>query len=250
MKVGSTSPLPAARRAPATCGRSFWISFSAENRHRGDVWALVNSSRSRHTLAMRFGAVPLFVLSVVASAALGTSLAAAGTGPTGTKVSVYNPITPTGTLSSTLRVTAHIRGQCSGGGVAGRSSYRCITTSSRIVDPCFAAHPSGPFYCPTDVVGPDVVEINVRMRAATTSMEPAERRWAVELANGQVCIMVNAAWGGLGPLTCARTAKTRPGPVADCRVPVKGSSWWSASCQTKLSPSVPFTTYKAKRVWL
>jgi hypothetical protein len=201
-----------------------------------------------------FFTVAALVMGVVTIVAVATSIVAVGhaqgrSAATSTVVAAYHPLTSLGSLSSSLHVSARAEGHCSGGGVAGRASYRCLTASSRIEDPCFAATPSGPFYCPVDVVGPNVVEISVRAPAAVTTIEAAHLLWAVELANGQVCIAVNAAWGGLGPLTCSRTRRARPGPLADCRLPVPGSRWWTDSCQAAMSPHVAFKPYRAVEVW-
>lgn len=197
---------------------------------------------------MRLGTIACAVLSVVTLMALGPTLASAESRHGQTDVTVYNPLTGEGTLRPTLAVKEQFLGRCWGGGVAGRSSYRCLTRSSEIVDPCFAGRQRGPFYCPINLVSPDLIEIKVINQAQLTSNEPMEPLWAAELSNGQVCKKINAAWGGLGPMTCA-TRKTAPRRVADCRVPLANSPWWVASCQTRQTSSVPFTTYRVVRVW-
>lgn len=110
---------------------------------------------------MRAGTVALVVLSFVALVALGASLAAVEAGTAGTEVAVYNPITASGRLSPTLRVIERLQGTCSGGGVAGRSSYRCLaretahkSTVRGVFDPCYVARPLRLFYCPTSTVRP------------------------------------------------------------------------------------------------
>ena len=188
----------------------------------------------------------LAVLSAVALGALGASLAGVESAGTGTDVIAYDPIAATGTLASTLRVTGRLEGGCSGGGVAGSSSYRCLTTSSRIIDPCFAARLRGPFYCPTDPALPGVVEVTVQSPAAVTRIEPAARPWAIELADRQVCIAVMAAIGARGAFTCRPTT---PGPLEDCRAPVVHSPYWSAPCQARGPQSAPFRTYRVLEVW-
>ena len=162
---------------------------------------------------MKTRTAALALLSAVALVALGASLAGVESSGIATAVVVYRPITASGALTATLRVTGHLRGHCSGGGVAGRSSYRCLTRTSRIIDPCFAAQPRGPFYCPSNPMLPEVIEITVKSPAAVTAIEPAERAWAVELADEQVCIAVNAAIGTRGPLQCLLTT---PVPLVDC----------------------------------
>ena len=194
---------------------------------------------------MKTRTAALAVLSAVALVALGASLAAVESASPGTGVAVYNPITPSGALASTLRVTERLQGRCSGGGVAGRSSYRCLTTTSRIVDPCFAARLRGPFYCPTNPALPDVVAITVRSPAAVTPIEPLERPWAIELTDRQVCVGVVAAVGtGRGPFACLATV---PGPVEDCRVPVEHTPYWTATCQARGPQTAPFRTWGAWR---
>ena len=130
--------------------------------------------------------------------------------------------------------------------MAGRSSYRCLTRTSRIIDPCFAAKPRGPFYCPSNPMLLEVIEITAKSPAAVTPIEPAERSWAVELADGQVCIAVNAAIGTRGPLQCLSTT---PGPLEDCRVPVQASPYWMAACQAGGGQTSPFRTHKVLKVW-
>ncbi len=188
----------------------------------------------------------LGLLSAVALAALGASLAGIESASTGTQVAVYDPITTSGALTSALRVTEQLHGQCSGGGVAGRSSYRCLTTTSRIMDPCFAAKARGPFYCPTDPALPHVVEITVRRPAQATGFGPVERLWAIQLTNRQVCIAVIAAIGTRGPLTCLRRS---PGQLEDCRLPIENTPYWTAACQVRGPQAAPFKTYRVLKVW-
>lgn len=195
---------------------------------------------------MKTRAAILAVLSAVALVAMGASLAGVESASTGTQVTVYDPIAASGTLTSTLRVTEHLQGHCSGGGVAGRSSYRCLTTTSRIIDPCFAARLRGPFYCPTNPALPGVVEITVRSPAAVTPIEPAERSWAIELVDGQVCVAVIAAIGTRGPFTCLPTT---PGSLEDCRAPVVHNPYWTAACQARGPQTAPFRTYRVLKVW-
>ena len=195
---------------------------------------------------MKPRAAMLAVLSAVTLVAMGASLAGVESAGTGTQVTAYDPIAATGTLASTLRVTGRLEGHCSGGGVAGSSSFRCLTTSSRIIDLCFAARLRGPFYCPTDPTLPGVVEVTVQSPAAVTPIEPAERSWAIQLVDGQVCVAVIAAIGTRGPFTCRPTP---PGPLEDCRAPVVHSLYWIARCQRRGSQTAPFRTYRVLKVW-
>jgi hypothetical protein len=73
---------------------------------------------------------------------------------------------------------------------------------------------------------------------------PASRPWAVRLAGGQICVLVDAAWGGLGPFGCQP-----PGPLADCHMPAEGSPWWTVACQGQETESSPFADYRVETVW-
>ena len=195
---------------------------------------------------MKTATAVMALLSAVGLGALGASLAGVKPTVTGTRVVVYSPTTASGALTSTLQVTEHLQGHCSGGGVAGGSSYRCLTRASRIIDPCFAALPRGPFYCPSNPMLPEVVEITVQSPAAVTTIEPAERSWAVELEDRQVCIAVNAAIGTRGPLQCLSTT---PGHLEDCRVAVRASPYWTAACQARGAQTSPLRAYKVLEAW-
>jgi hypothetical protein len=171
----------------------------------------------------------------------------------GTEVLTYDPYTATGALAPTVVVTERLTAtHCYLAGVA-PSSYRCFTFASsppgtgNIYDPCFAApgRSSGPVVCPIGVPGSRVAELNVSTMSQTT-LPRIRRPWAVELSNGQVCTKIDAAWSGLGPYGCQPTP---PGPLADCHTPVEATPTWSIACQTKLTPSVPFTTYPVSKVW-
>ena len=73
----------------------------------------------------------LAVLSAVALVALGASLAREQSAGAGTRVTVYNPVAPSGALTATLRATEHLQGRCSGGGAAGRPGGRRTAVSRR-----------------------------------------------------------------------------------------------------------------------
>lgn len=166
---------------------------------------------------------------------------------TGTGVVIYNPFTAQGIVAPTLHVTKDVSGTCVGSGVAGNSSYRCFAQSG-IYDPCFAkpGARSGPLLCVRNPVSLDVVQFSVASLPAATGGAPGQRLWAMELSNGQVCVLVSAAWGGLGPFDCSAAT---PGPLADCHVPEQATRWWSAACQQQNSDASPFTTYRLRRVW-
>lgn len=173
-----------------------------------------------------------------------------------TQVLVYDPYTATGALAPTVVVTQQRTAKaCVSNGVAGQGSYRCFTTpqptaqQSDIYDPCFPAPgaTAGPVVCPTGGPGPSAVEVSVGTLPPVTTVGPATRPWALELANGQMCTLVNAAWGGLGPFACEHAAQ--PGPIADCHVPVEQTPTWTVACQTNGTTAAPFETYPVTTAW-
>ncbi len=166
----------------------------------------------------------------------------------GTHVIAYEPFTALGAVKSGLHVTDVLNGSCSSTGVAGNSSFRCFS-GSRIYDPCFArqAATSGPVLCPTDPTALDVIQLNTGALPAPFQGTGRQRPWAFQLSTGQVCLQVDAAWGGLGPFGCQ---ELRPGLLADCRVPTETNQWWIVECQTRPNTSSPFTSYRVITVWL
>jgi len=159
----------------------------------------------------------------------------------------YDPYSPGGAVLPTLRVTTTVSGSCQASGVAGNSSFRCFAGNA-IYDPCFAPRgaTSGPLLCPLNPVKPDMVRLDTGALPTPLSGAPADRPWALELSNGQVCMLVNAAWGGLGPFQCPATT---PGPLVDCHSPQSGSRWWTAACQDHLSNSSPFAKQRVTTIW-
>jgi hypothetical protein len=172
----------------------------------------------------------------------------------GTAVIAYEPFTAQGTIDPNLHVTATLTATtCFSAGVAGNSSFRCFAQragSSDVIiyDPCFArpGEDTGPLLCTTDPATDDVVQLTTTgSLPGPTTGAPQERPWAIELANGQVCIQVNAAWGGLGPFGCQTSAPR--GSAADCHVPEQSTSWWTVACQKQQSS--PFVTYRVDTAW-
>ena len=165
-----------------------------------------------------------------------------------TAVITYQPFTATGAIDPSLRVTADLSGTC----VTGESNrtYRCFSEgpTGSIYDPCFAG-PGGttqPLVCPSDPTTGDVVQL----AAASVTSEPpvgTTRPWAMQLANGRLCLFVSAAWGGLGPYGC-RSANTAAQP-ADCRPPVEAQPEWTTTCQDDMTNASPFTTTRVVKVW-
>ncbi|HXZ62626.1 MAG TPA: hypothetical protein VEG62_07785, partial [Acidimicrobiales bacterium] len=124
---------------------------------------------------------------------------------TGTQEVAYDPYTAQGTANPTLQVTQTVSGTCVGAGVAGATSYRCFAQpDNEVYDPCFAPpHATqGPLLCVPAPNVTDVVQFDVGALPAPPSGAPASRVWAMQLANGQVCVLVDAAWSGLGPFAC------------------------------------------------
>lgn len=166
--------------------------------------------------------------------------------PAGTVQVAYQPFTPSGAVDPSLVVTADRTGSCQTGESDG--SYRCFASAgSGIYDPCFAGPDgaSAPLVCPGDPVTDDVTEFT-----ATELQGPgatSTRPWAVELADGTVCVFVNAAWGGLGPYDC-QVYDSSASP-ADCRVPVAAAPWWTAACQVQKTDASPFTAYRVTTAW-
>lgn len=162
--------------------------------------------------------------------------------PVGTQQITYQPFVGS-QLDPSLHVTGQQSGECFeyGGGADGRDYYRCGT-----LQPCFEG-PQGsgaPLACPSgDVTTNDVVEFTAT--SVDTSLVPATTKtpWAMQLSDGDVCTLINAAWSGLGPYGCN-------GPsVSDCRQPQSGTPWWTADCQAQLTSASPFTTTTVETVW-
>ena len=123
----------------------------------------------------------------------------------GTQEVGFDPYTPQGTVRATLQVTRRCRGRASHREwPAPRPTAASPQPGSSIYDPCFApAHAtSGPLTCvaaPTDI---DAVAFDVGALPSAPAGAPASRPWAMRLVSGQVCVLVAAAWGGLGPFAC------------------------------------------------
>jgi hypothetical protein len=166
-------------------------------------------------------------------------------------------------LDPSLHVASRQSGQCFtyGGGADGRYLYRCGT-----IQPCFAGSDgtSAPLACP---VGADPITNTVILWTATsvdaTGFVPAAARtpWAMQLSDGVVCALVNAAWSGLGPFGCGSStgsagsaSGSAPGP-ADCRQPVASTSptsqtsQWTAECQDQLTQASLFSVQPVAKIW-
>jgi hypothetical protein len=105
--------------------------------------------------------------------------------------------------------------------------------------------------CPSgDPAADNVVRLDVGMLPVSASTAAPRRPWAMHLSNGQSCVLVDAAWGGLGPFGCQAPASgPGSGAVADCRVPASGTPWWTTTCQATESDASPFVSYRLVVVW-
>jgi hypothetical protein len=168
----------------------------------------------------------------------------------GTRIIAYEPYSAKGTIDPTLRVTKTVTGSCQAAGVAGNSSFRCFAQpSSTIYDPCFAppGATTGPLLCPSpDPASSGVIRFDVGPLPSPLSGAPQARPWAMQLSSGEVCVLVNAAWGGLGPFGCQVTPI---GMVADCHVPQQSTPLWTAQCQLQQTDASPFTPYEVDTIW-
>jgi len=172
------------------------------------------------------------------------------TAATGTQEVRFDPYSTQGTLLPSEQVTQKVSGACVAPGVAGTTSYRCFAQPrSTVYDPCFAPPhaASGPLECVADPSAPEAVEFDAGALPAAPFGAPATRPWAMELSNGQVCILVSAAWGELGPFACPTPAATSS--VADCHVPRRAVPWWSTACQAQESASSAFSAVRVVKIW-
>lgn len=115
-------------------------------------------------------------------------------------------------------------------------------------DPCFAAPMAtkGPLLCdpyPTDM---DVTQFAVGALPKASSQTPPRQVWAMQLGNGQVCILVRATWKGLGPFACPTPSSAA---VADCRTPHTTAHGWATACQATQDAASPFDPLPVTTVW-
>jgi hypothetical protein len=163
----------------------------------------------------------------------------------------FDPYSPQGTLRSTIIVTQNVSGSCVTPGVAGRSSYRCFAQpGSSVYDPCFAPPDAttGPLVCVADPAQPAATRFQVGVLPTEPTSGAVTEPWAMRLSNGQACILVAAAWDGLGPFACPTPASSGSSE-ADCHQPTKASPTWVADCQSAQEPSSPFHQVPVDTVW-
>jgi hypothetical protein len=176
-------------------------------------------------------------------------------GNVGTERITYQPFSGA-TLKPDQHVSARESGTCFqyGGGAQGRLLYRCGT-----MQPCVASSQGtkAPLACP---VGASPAANDVILWTATsvdtTGFTPATTKtpFAMQLSNGVVCELVNAAWSGLGPFGCGGSTGDSSGGIAtstpaDCRQPVAAAPSWTAQCQDQLTQASPFTSTMVVEVW-
>jgi hypothetical protein len=179
-----------------------------------------------------------------------TTSAATSTTAPGTQEVGFDPFSPQGTIRPPWVVSHTVSGTCVASGVAGATSYRCFgQPQAGIYDPCFAPPnaKSGPLVCVADPTTTDVVQFDTGTLPTAPAGVPPTRPWAMRLPNGQVCVLVDAAWGGLGPFACPVPVATSP--VADCHVPTQGAPWWNAACQIQENASSPFVEVRITMLW-
>lgn len=164
--------------------------------------------------------------------------------------SSFSPYTPQGAVSQGLHVVQKVSGQCTSPGVAGTTSYRCTAQPGAMTyDPCFAAPgtSTGALLCvpyPTDA---DVTAFNVKTLPAPSSQAAPSRIWAMQLQNGEVCVLVRATWHGSGPFACVTPSATSS--VADCHTPEHTAHGWIAACQVAQDANSAFTNQPVASVW-
>ena len=168
----------------------------------------------------------------------------------GTRTVTYEPFTTTG-IDPRLMVTSHVTGTCIrySRGEAERFYFRCFGTGSGIYDPCFAGPQStiAPLVCPPSPTSSDVVEFIVTSVTSDEPPSPTMPPWAMQLSSGQICVLVNAAWSGLGPYVC-QPAASQPS-ASDCHTPAAVQPFWTAACQAQETDASPFTTRNVVTVW-
>ena len=168
----------------------------------------------------------------------------------GTRTATYEPFTTTG-IDPGLMVTSHVTGTCIrySRGEAERFYFRCFGNGSGIYDPCFAGPQStmAPLVCPSGPTSSDVVEFIVTSVTSDEPPSPTLPPWAMQLSTGQICVLVNAAWSGLGPYAC-QPAASQPS-ASDCHTPTAAQLFWTAACQGQETDASPFSTRNVVKVW-
>jgi hypothetical protein len=206
--------------------------------------------------------------------------------PAGTSTVIYHPFTGQA-LNRGVHVVARLSGTCleNPSPVELRLYYRCFTTPTKgagnrsfVFDPCFARpggsrHLPSQYICPEDPATGEVITLratSVRVAAGGRPPSGGEGRpqpspapWAIQLLDGQVCELVAAAWGGLGPYGCqdnlppaGHAVGAGPGAgvgagtrVADCHRPDSARAYWTVACQVEETGASPFRPTSVVRAW-
>jgi hypothetical protein len=171
------------------------------------------------------------------------------TAPTSPEVT-FSPFTAQGAVAQGFQATQQASGQCTSPGVAGATSYRCTAEPGDVsYDPCFAPPlaNTGPLLCVPDPTVVDIIRFSVGALPKPSATAPRTQVWAMRLQNGEVCVLVNAAWDGRGPFACPTPSPTSS--LADCHTPTKTAQGWSTECQAKENTTSPFDTVRVVNVW-
>lgn len=151
--------------------------------------------------------VVLLVAAVLAALAYGTlaDQVDAQATPARTQVKLFLPFTVQGMINPSLNVTAQGDGTCFAGSVSSPRSdaWRC-TIGNQIYDPCYAA-PMGQMVLACPVGGPSSGNVALltltsplpEMMANSGDNLTSKMPWAVELGNGQQCMLLTGAGAGL-----------------------------------------------------
>jgi hypothetical protein len=118
--------------------------------------------------------------------------------PTATEIRLFAPLGPQG-LNSGLKASQTVSGSCSGGSNKdhGRSdAWRCFGGST-IYDPCFNDPTSGSLACADAPWSASIVLLRLSEQLPTqfgnNDATGTALPWALELANGQQCVMIGGA---------------------------------------------------------
>jgi hypothetical protein len=151
------------------------------------------------TMVRRLATSLVLVLTMFVSVSLSLGHAAAHPAMSRTAaptvVERIRPVGPAGNLLTGYESTHSHRGaHCSAGSEATRSAYRCIA-HNRVYDPCWVSANRAFVDCLNDPWGFDVVQLQVTKGYdnAGFSKRTASIPWGVQLANGQLCGLLQGA---------------------------------------------------------
>jgi hypothetical protein len=142
----------------------------------------------------------------VAATALALVLASSKGSDATSIVSTPNPYTTTGALRSGLSIGVHDVGFCWENSMEGPNdpnAWRCMTTTSHIMDPCFSAPKPAPRESVACLAAPWARSVTVlKLSEALPAFSPdkyysSAALWAIQLANGARCIKGTGAMGNV-----------------------------------------------------